>query len=434
MGRKEKPSRRPPRNAAWYASQRRARSHDEAQALAEQSAAPDIPDHPLIAAGDAELITDPKSFADLLDHLRGVGSFAYDTEFIGELTYFPHLCLVQVATHERVALIDPLESIDLMPLWELLADPKIEKIVHAGMQDLEPVVRLLDKSPANVFDTQIAGGFIGLGYPTGLARLVAEVLDVELGKGLTYTSWDRRPLSAVHQRYAADDVRYLPALRDAITAKLNALGHTDWAAEECAALCDRSLYDPNPLAGFHKIRGAASLSGRKRAVLAALLIWRDETARTQDTPVRTLLADQVVTRLARYPVKSVSEVGQVNGLPRPVRERHGRRIVEITDAALADPSNAPPAPPGKPDETATQRVAVDGLWATVCGYCHGRGIDPALVTSRQEIASWYHARNNGTLREGWRRAMLGEVLEAFIEGRTSVQLNWADGALRAERS
>jgi ribonuclease D len=273
-----------------------------------------------------------------------------------------------------------------------------------------------------------------MGYPTGLARLVAEILGVELGKGLTYTSWDRRPLSKVHQRYAADDVRYLPALKDVIVAKLEALGHADWAAQECAALCDRALYDPNPLAGFHKMRGVTSFSARKRAVLAALLAWRDQAARQQNTPVRTLLADQIVASLARHPVTSIEQLGQISGLPRPVRERHGRHIVELTAAALEDPSNAPPAPPGKTDETATGRVAIDGLWATVCGYCHGRGIDPGLVTSRQEIASWYRDRNNGTLREGWRRAMLGEVLEAFIEGRASVQLNWTDGTLRAERS
>src|SRR5204863_1978024 len=125
-------------------------------------------------------------------------------------------------------------------------DPSVEKIVHAGAQDVEPVIRNIGKEPANLFDTQIAAGLAQMAYPIALAKLVLELTGAKLGKGLTFTHWDQRPLSDMQLRYAADDVRYLPAVRDAIVKNLESLGHLNWAREECAAMCNASLHTFNP--------------------------------------------------------------------------------------------------------------------------------------------------------------------------------------------
>lgn len=431
--------RRSDRDDRWYRTQRRNQSHKVGKAAAERQKAPAIPDHPLIPSSPPELITTPLALDELIGHLRDAGSFAYDTEFIGELSYFPRLCLIQVATTQRIALVDPFEIDDLDSFWSLLANPKVQKIVHAGVQDLEPVVRNINKPPANIADTQIAAGFMGLGYPTGLAKLVQELLGVALGKGLTYTNWAHRPMSAVHKRYAANDVRFLPALKAAIDERIESLGRPSWVARECAALSDRSQYEPDPQNGFARIRGATGLSPDRQQVLRALLEFRDAAAREQNTPPRALLKDEMLIKLARHPVSNVEDLAKTGGLPRPVRERHGQAIVEAIDRALVQPAVAEVAAP-RPDETTTERIAIDSLWAAVTGYCLGMSVDPALASSRQEIATCYRAAADGRrpaqgrLTRGWRKELLGRFLDDFMTGKTHVRLDWAEGMLRAEAS
>src|SRR5580765_2392789 len=163
------------RRARFARSRHRSRNHEEAHSEdIHDPAHTSHPHHPHVPQGEAAVITDTASYDELLAHLREAGSFAYDSEFIGELTYIPKLCLIQVATTSRIALIDPLAGLDLMRFWELLADPTVEKIVHAGEQDVEPVVRHLGRDAQNVFDTQIAAGFIGMAYPVALLKLVHE--------------------------------------------------------------------------------------------------------------------------------------------------------------------------------------------------------------------------------------------------------------------
>src|SRR2546429_5307772 len=212
-----------PRKSGYSRSMHRSRSHESAHAE-ESGPEAKIPQHPLIPRNAADLVTTQQALESLIADLRAAGRFAYDSEFIGELTYRPKLCVIQVASAQRVSLIDPLAEIDLSNFWELICDPSIQKIVHAGSQDVEPVVRHIGKEPANLFDTQIAAGFAGLSYPIALSRLVMEICGAKLGKGLTFTHWDQRPLSTMQPRYAADDVRYLPAVHDAIARQLPALG------------------------------------------------------------------------------------------------------------------------------------------------------------------------------------------------------------------
>src|SRR6185295_14475604 len=162
--------------------------------------------------------------------------------------------------------------------WELLCEPGVEKIVHAGEQDIEPVVRHLNRAPADFFDTQICAGFCALPYPVSLSKLVGELIGAKLGKGLTFTHWDQRPLSAMQLRYAADDVRYLPALRAEMGKRLAATGHEAWAREEFESLCEPTQYQFDPQTSYMKVRNSTSLTPQGLAILRELTIWRDSLA------------------------------------------------------------------------------------------------------------------------------------------------------------
>jgi ribonuclease D len=412
----------------------RARSHESAHAESPAAEAK-IPQHPLIPRNAAELIATQDGLTSLIGELRASGRFAYDSEFIGELTYRPKLCLIQVASAQRVSLIDPLAELDLSEFWELICDASIQKIVHAGAQDVEPVVRHIGKSPANLFDTQIAAGFAGLSYPIALSRLVQEICGAKLGKGATFTHWDQRPLSAMQLRYAADDVRYLPAVHDAIAKRLEARGHAEWNREECDAMCDPSQYVFDPDSQYLRVRGATTLSAQGLAILRELTIWRDAAAREEDVPPRTLLKDEILLEMSRNPIRVKEKFKRVRGLPRPVEERHGDAIIEATQRALA----LPPAQMPQQDHhepSPSERFRAESFWAVAQAICTGQGIDPALATNRAEIVEFDRkiARNipiaDHHLMQGWRRAALGQRLVDLRSSKQHFKVGWEQDGLR----
>ncbi len=431
-------SKQPPRGGRnRYRGSHRARSDREANAAGQPDQPEAIPDHPLIPDNQPPVLTTDSQMADLVVELRAAGSFACDTEFISEMSYFPELCVVQVATTERVVLIDPLAGVDVSPLLELIADPSVETILHAGVQDLEPVYRHIGRPAENVFDTQIAGGFLDLPYPLSLGNAVHEFLGMRISKGQSFTDWSRRPLSEAQLRYAADDVRYLPAVREVIRQRLDAAGHAEWARAECASLSDASLYRFDPLARAMRFRGAQSFRPQRLALLAALVSLRDQVAREQDVPPRTALKDDVLLALARNPVKKLADLHDVRGLPRPVERAWGKGIVRTTVETLALPKSELPVTEHH-RESSADRVRISSLWAMVQSYCLGQGIDPALVANRSEVVRLYHVGKKAgdldglRMMQGWRKELLGSLLQEFLRGGATVTLDWSEGKLRAE--
>lgn len=355
----------------------------------------------------------------MIEHLRAAGSFAFDSEFIGERSYISHLCLVQAATTQKVFLVDPLGGLDLSALWDLLVSPQTEKIVLAGQQDLDPVVRHTGKAPGQIMDVQVAAGFVHVEYPFSLGRLLEEFVGVSVGKAHSFSHWDKRPLTAMQLRYAADDVRYLPAARDAIGKRLTELDRTAWAREECAAMLeDLSLYRTSPEALFLRVRGRERLGRRQLAVLRELAIVRDQAARQEDVPTRTLLNDGILVALARWPARKPSDLGAIRGLPRPVEERYGQQMIEATAKALALPEDRLPAE--DPGEHPTLRAQATGVLEGITEFCQQRSISPALVTNRKEVVRLCRAASEGRplgshrLFRGWRKELLGDMLTKLL--------------------
>jgi ribonuclease D len=411
--------------------QHRADSHEQAHSAHDQTRhqhhALASPDHP-------QLVTRQDELSELIESLRKAGSFAYDSEFIGELTYLPRLCLIQAASSTRIALIDPLADLDVRPFWELVIDSSIEKIVHAGLQDVEPVFRALGKPPANLFDTQIAAGFAGVGYPLSLSKLVMAFVGAKLGKGLTFSHWDRRPLTDHQLRYAADDVRYLPAARHEIGKRLDQ-SRAEWVREESASLADPALHVFDPQTQWTKFRGASALPPFNQAILRELTIWRDGAAQTEDVPPRTLVRDEILLDMARWPIESVEDLNRIKGLPRPVESKYGSQIVQATQAAKQLPPEKWPAL-ATHEPAPEEKFRADCLFIAAQSLAAGQGIDPALVASRQEIGEFYRVFLTGQIPEnsrilrGWRRQAAGQALLDLLHGKTRINLQWKDGQLR----
>ena len=413
----------------------RDRSHDQSQAHAEQMPPEAVLKHALICPDAPVLVETQAALDDMIAHVVAEGVLSYDSEFISELSYFPKLCLIQAATAKRLFVVDALAELDLQPFWELLVNPAIEKIVHAGLQDLEPAVRHTGKAPVNVFDVQLAAGFIYLPYPLSLGKLMRELLGINLGKGLAFTHWDARPLSQVHLRYAADDVRYLVAAREALRQRLEQAGNLAWAQEECRSLCEIEHYQPQPNQRYQRVQGSVSLSGRSLTVLRELAALRDLAAREQDLPPRSLLKDEVLISLAKHPARTVADLDQVRGLPRPVEDQYGPAIVEATLRALeAKGADWPEA--GETPDSPHEKIQVDALYALACALCLGRSVDPPLAFTRPEIGRFYLRGRGQTdqdcrLMRSWRGELLGKPLQLLLSGKATLRASWPEGRLRS---
>lgn len=398
---------------AWR-SRFRSRQHDMAH---EQ--APEIPQdfhgRTDIFLGKPTVVDTQADLASLIERLRAAGSFAYDSEFIGEMSYVPKLCLVQIATGSEIALVDPLAKIDLLPLWELLADPAVQKIVHAGAQDLEPVVRMLGRSAENVLDTQIAAGFARLPYPISLQRLVLQLLGIKLGKGLTFSHWDQRPLSSQQTRYAADDVRFLPAVWRELEPTIRTAGTLGWVEEECKAMAASTPYQFDPDSSYFRIRGYGTLEATQVGILRELAIWRDAEARASDLPPRTYLRDEIMIDLTRRAPSTEEKLNNIQGLPRPIRVSHGAAIIE----AIARGAKNPIKPANglrKTEELPRQQFQTDAIHSLAQTLCLARGIDPQLAITRGDTSELLsRVRRNENIdglriMQGWRREFAGQAL------------------------
>lgn len=418
---------------------RRKRSFQHEEAHSEDPAASQPPlAHELVPTGEPLMITTDQGLADYLAELRDASIVAYDTEFIGEETYHPHICLVQLATTDSIALIDPLTISSLDPVWELLADPGVTKLVHAGQVDLKHVHHGIGVPAASVIDTQIAAAFAGLPWPVGLARVIESFTGHRLGKGHTFTNWDARPLSAQQLHYAADDVRYLPMLWSMLEEELTRRGTLDWALRECENTLRRDMtFDPEP--HLRKICKGMRLKPRARALLRALVIERDRVAEEADRPHRVLLPDSAMLEMTRRKPRTAADLAGIRGFPRPTAEKWHAGFLEIL--GRVDELDISQEKVRKPSsELASDQVEVDALWMAICTRLLAQGIAPGIVLSRGILAEWFlEQRKQGGdglfAEDDWRREALGDWITGFLSGDNQLVVGWGDrGAIVQEHS
>jgi ribonuclease D len=397
-----------------------------------------MPNKPLPHA-PSQLIATPEALATVCQHLRAAGTFAFDTEFIGENTYQPILCLIQVATRERVELIDPMaiSREGMRPFWDLLADESLEKICHAGDQDVEIVWQHSGHLTRNMFDTQIGAGMLGISYPTALWRAVEHFTGVTLEKAHTYSAWDRRPLSKAQFTYAVDDVRYLPGIHAAMKAKLEELGHLHWMRAACDEMCAEAARPTDVRKLFTKIRGAPGLDSEGLSVLREVAALREAIAFEHDVPARAFIKDEVLLEIATRLPRSTAELAKIRDMPPEEAESYGPAFLEAVATGLAVDEKDRPTIfiPGE-DSAEVKRIG-EHLWVAAQAICLGQSVTPGLVTSQSEIMAIARTMqkkqsfDKHPLMTGWHRECLGEKLAAFVRGELKVDLTMVDGGLRA---
>jgi ribonuclease D len=377
---------------------------------------------------DPDVITTDPQVRELADGVRRAGRMALDTEFLRERTYRARLCLVQLATPSAVAIADPLAGVDLAPLCALLSDERIEVVVHAGRQDLDILFDVCGGVPRNIFDVQLAAGFVGLGASLPYARLVESLTGTVVTKGESYTDWCRRPLTAKQVTYAADDVRYLLAVADRLRTRLEELGRTEWVAEENAQLEDPASYGMRASEAWRRVAGRGSLSGRQTGVLKQLAEWREKTAARRDIPRNWLIKDPSLIEIARRQPTSVAALKSIRGVNSREAERSGAALLEAVRAGRDAPVTDGRAPAWPRPALTRARLTAGLADALVRSRCERANLATELVATRSEVETLLSEVFAGRLDEarhrllrGWRREVAGDGVLALARGEIALR-------------
>ena len=291
----------------------------------------------MTSASNVLYIDTPSSLDAFCQQLGTAAWIALDTEFLREKTYYPKLCLLQIATPEVVACIDPIALDDLSPLLEIIFDESITKVMHSGRQDMEIFYNLHGKPPSPVFDTQIAALLLGYADQIGYANLVKEMLGIELDKLHTRADWSLRPLTADQLKYAADDVVYLADIYLKMTAQLTEMGRLAWLSDDFARLASPGLYGNPPGQAWLKVKGGNRLKGASLSVLQALAEWRETTAQQKDRPKGWILRDDALLDIARHRPSSMEALGKIRGLSDGLVRNSGKLLVKLVSEAAGRP-------------------------------------------------------------------------------------------------
>ncbi len=358
-------------------------------------------------------VTASRELVQALEQLSG-DFIALDTEFMREKTYYPQLCLVQIATLEHCVVIDPLSVTELQPLWSFLADRSRVKVLHAARQDLEVITLATPDAPlpGPIFDTQIAGALLGSPAQAGYATLVADHLGVELSKSSARTDWSRRPLSEEQLRYAADDVRYLARLYVQLRDALRAEGRLEWAYEETLECESPALYRTQPEDAWRRLKGLDRLAPAQRAAAKQLAGWRESMAIKHDKPRGWILNDETLRAIAERLPASSEELQTIHGLSPGVVRNSGAQLLELVARAreLASAEREAFIPP-KPDPAQLTRVNRLMSWLRQRGV--ELKISPELLATRREVEQLVFSGRADRLLAGWRSSVIGEDLQAL---------------------
>ena len=276
---------------------------------------------------DATLVTTQSQLEAAVFRLQSASRLAIDTEFMRERTYYPQLCLLQVATGSDCFLVDPLAGMQLDGLYALLADRSKLKILHAARQDLEVLQMGGRPVPAPVFDTQVAAAMLGFPPQAGYAELVARQLGHSIDKGQTRTDWSRRPLTPEQLAYAADDVHHLLTLHTELSNALETRGRAAWLAEDAAALEDVTLYTTEPGDAWRRLKGLGRLKPREQAAARALAEWRERRAIESDKPRGWILTDEAIYAVATMAPLTLADLEAIKTLPPAVARKRGEELL-----------------------------------------------------------------------------------------------------------
>jgi ribonuclease D len=358
----------------------------------------------------------------LCDRLGGEQFVTVDTEFIRERTYWPELCVVQLAGAREVAVVDAeAPDIDLAPLGELLANQSVMKVFHASRQDIEIFVLRFGDVPKPLFDTQIAAMVAGFGDQVGYDAIVSSLTGGSIDKAHRFSDWSARPLSAAQIEYAAADVTYLREVYTRLCARLEKDKRLEWVAEELAELADPATYRPDPETMWERLRPRSS-NRRFLGLLRAVAAWREREAQRVNIPRQRLLRDEALLEIAATAPDTPDALARGRGISRGFAEgRTGASLLAAIEAAKALPDEALPDAPTGRDGARPSPALVSLLKVLLAAKCEQHHVAAKLVASADEIdrLAGEDAPNIAALH-GWRREVYGADALALKQGRIAL--------------
>lgn len=371
---------------------------------------------------DIFFIDDSSSLDEFCELIGNESVLALDTEFIREKTYYPKLCLLQIAAGEHIACIDPLKLDSLEPLLEMLYDSSKVKVLHAARQDLEIFYQLRGALPQPVFDTQIAATLMGFSDQVGYANLVQKLLGVQLDKDQARTDWAQRPLNDKQIQYAANDVRYLLQAYPMIVEQLASQNRIEWLATDFDSLVDNSLYQVDPESAWRRVSGHTRLKPRQLAILQAVSAWREETAIKHDRPRRWILADDVLVSLAQHTPRNLLQLEKIRGIKSSSVEKFGDAIIKTITSAQQIPEEQWPRLPSWQRSTPQQDALVDLCMAYLKQLALKNNISPGILCNRKDMEKLVVGDDTASIMQGWRKQLVGEPLKELLEGRYALSV------------
>ncbi|HTT81365.1 MAG TPA: ribonuclease D [Stellaceae bacterium] len=368
------------------------------------------------------LIADSEALAGFCARQKHAEFVAVDTEFMRERTYWPILCVVQVAGPQEATAIDALApGLDLAPLLALMADPAVLKVFHAARQDLEIFVQLSGAVPHPVFDTQIAAMVCGFGDAVSYETLGRRLAGAHLDKASRYTDWAQRPLTERQIQYALADVVHLRTVYDRLQQILAKNGRAEWFAEEMAGLVDPAVYKSDPDEAWRRFRLRGRADRRFLGVLKALAAWRERAAQERNLPRGRIMKDEAVLEIAAHAPKTIEGLARTRSLGKGIAEgRLGQEILDAVATGLAD-ANPPPEIAAKAEPPPGAGPLIELLRVLLKQRCEDFQVAAKLIASADDLES-IAADDDAAVPAlaGWRRQVFGDDALALKHGRLAL--------------
>jgi ribonuclease D len=394
-------------------------------------------DRPALSADAAvrmDLITTTTDLAAACARLARHPVITVDTEFLRETTYYPLLCVVQMASPEEAVVIDALaEGIELKPFFELMANEKVLKVFHAARQDIEIVWHQAEIVPHPIFDTQVAAMVLGYGDSIAYDQLVERITGHRPDKTHRFTDWSRRPLSKEQIHYAISDVTHLRDVFTALDADLKKRGRSDWVSEEMEVLTSPRTYDFHPERAWERLKSRVRKS-KELAVLIEVAAWREQEAQSRDVPRNRVLKDDTVGDIATHAPTTIEKLGNLRSLPKGFdRSKWGAEIVAAVQRGLArDPSTLPRLE--KPRNNSNGAAIVELLKVLLRMTSERHAVASKVIATVDDLEQ-IAADDNADVAalHGWRREMFGEAALSLKHGRLALAIE-RGRVIRVERS
>ncbi|MEW4528670.1 HRDC domain-containing protein [Maioricimonas sp. JC845] len=376
------------------------------------------------------LVTSQSQFDTLCDKAREAGVVAFDTEFVSESYFRPRLCLIQLATTELEAVIDPFEIEDLSKWWEVMRDPDVTVIVHGGREEIRFCMHLGGGRPQQLVDVQIAEGLLSRGFPLGFQMLVPRVTGKRIQGSETRTDWQRRPLTSRQIDYALEDVRYLIEIWGRQQQALSEKDRVDWAWAEFERLID-DVEGEAARNTWRRLPGIHRLSRRQMAVARELYQWRAEVAESLNRPVRSMLRDDLLIEISTRRPRSLNDLNRTRGMHRREYQRMAGDILAAVERAMALPEDELPEKPRPPQNPPQEDVLSKVLGLALANRCNELGLSTNIVGTMndlQELVRWHMVNGDPNseplprLMQGWRGRVCGDLLTDLLKGRYSIRI------------